>query len=66
MNKASFTNELGNEIQISVKSVPAVEIKISGPTSEWTNFLTRKEACELRDLLVSALTPLNSKPIVTD
>jgi hypothetical protein len=56
MSDTSFTNELGNEIQISVKTVAAIEIKISGPASESTNLITREEACRLRDALAAALT----------
>lgn len=55
-----FTNELGNEITISVEEqevagVPGILMKLTGPTSESTNHITKKEAEILYQELSKAL-----------
>lgn len=55
MNKSeeTFTNELGNEIQILVEGkevdgVPGIAITLHGPTSTSEQFITRMEAEKLQ------------------
>lgn len=61
LKESKFTNELGNDITIDVKSIKdtgtnskgekeefdAIEIIMEGPTSTSTNTITHKEAMEL-------------------
>ena len=46
-----FTNEVGNEIAVTVRTVPAVEIRMVGPTSTMANLITLAEAQHLLDCL---------------
>lgn len=51
-----FTNELGNDIKITVEGAAGqVAIAIAGPLSESTNMLTRCEARELHAALGEVL-----------
>lgn len=55
-SETSFTNELGNEISISVEvTEDSATIVIAGPTSVCENTLTRLEAAVLLDQLRQAL-----------
>lgn len=60
--KSDFKNELGNDIALSIATVPVapnyptqVCIQIVGPSSTSENTLTLKEAKHLRDALTSVL-----------
>lgn len=50
----TFTNELGNQIDLVIDDVPgrrSIIVKMRGPKSESVNEMTYREAEELRDAL---------------
>ena len=62
---SSFTNELGNDIEIDIKdfgcgSANQLTISIIGPNSETENTITRMEAEELHRLLGNYLSNTNA------